>query len=170
MKSILSVAFVLACVCPSDAQILTTQRRLDDGRTEIKIKNNSAVAVTAFAISAKLITANREARNTAADSLFLAYDDPAIDSSMELLPSQERVLPPVGIMCGPVVKQSSNDSLRDAGRARADRQYRRSLICELEQATIAAVFADGSTTGDATLLTRLLFPSKQHAARNRHDH
>lgn len=153
MKSLLSISFMLACICPADAQIASVLQRLDDGRTEIKIKNNSAVPVAAFAISAKLIPTDGDAKGKAAGT-FLAYYDPAIDSSTELAPDQERVLPPVGIMCGQVMKQTH--SARDIERFRTDKQYRKSLICDLEQPVIAAVFGDGSTTGAADLLTRLL--------------
>lgn len=47
------------------------------------------------------------------------------------MPYQERIIPSVDIMCGPIKKQTAGDALRDAEHARKDKQYRRDLICEL---------------------------------------
>lgn len=158
MKSLgLLMLLVIIGSFSSAAQIATTMRRLDDGSTEITLKNNSPLTIEAFAISATLAGKNGMVRNPNGGPSFVAYYDPAIDSSTRLLPNQEQILPPVRIMCGPVVKQSGSDALRDAERAHKDRLYRRSLICALEELVVASVFGDGSTSGDAALLTRLLF-------------
>src|SRR5580700_7557582 len=114
MKTVISVASVLACALSLDAQIAATLNRLSDGSTEIKIRNTSAVSLTAFVITANVIKLNHAARSTADNNApFVAYYDPAIDPATEpLLPNQERVLPRVSIMCAPVPRNLAG-ALRD---------------------------------------------------------
>jgi hypothetical protein len=161
MKALISAASVLACALSLDAQIATTLNRLSDGSTEIKIRNTSAISLTAFAIGANVIGLNPVAQSSADDHApFVAYYDPAIDPAMEPLPpNQERALPRVSIICAPAPRnlasvlqseeaKSPPDSLTWAGRSVS--------FCDLEQPIAAGILADGTTTGDPALLARLL--------------
>jgi hypothetical protein len=161
MKAVISVASVLACALSLDAQIAATLSRLSDGSTEIKIRNTSAVSLTAFAISANVIRVNPAARSTADHNApFVAYYDPAIDQTTEPLPpNQERALPRVTLICASAPRnlasalrgeeeKSSPPSLMWAGRTAS--------FCDLEHPITAGILADGSTSGDAALLARLM--------------
>jgi hypothetical protein len=147
MKSVISVASVLACVFSLNAQIATTLNRLPDGSTEIRIRNNSGVSLAAFAVNVNVISVGQAAASaTANHPPLVAYYDPAIDPPTEpILPNQERALPPTRIMCAaPMRNLSLALSAVRSG-------------CELDQPiVIAGVFADGVTTGDAALLCRLM--------------
>jgi hypothetical protein len=144
MKTVILVASALACALSLDAQIATTLNRLPDGSTEIRIRNNSDVSLTAFALSANVVGVG-QAAFTATHAPLVAYYDPAVGPAPEpLLPNQERALPPTKIMC---IMPSRNLSLALTS----------SDFCELAQPIVTAgIFADGSTTGDAALLSRLM--------------
>ena len=51
MKTVISVASVLACVFSLDAQITATLNRLPDGLDEVRIRNNSATSLVAFVVA-----------------------------------------------------------------------------------------------------------------------
>ena len=160
MKAVISLAPVLMCAVSLDAQIVTTLTRLSNGSTEIKIRNTSALSLTAFVIRAAVVGKNHAYGETADNHApFMAYYDPAVDSTTEpLLPNQERTLPTIAVMCatpqgglGTVLRreeQKNDPSLTWAGRSAS--------FCGLEQPIIAGILADGSTTGDAALLARLM--------------
>ena len=147
MKRATAVLYVLACVATqSHAQLTIATSRLDDGATEIRLTNASPQSVAAFAITARPV-APQDGRR------FLTYQDPAIDdSATQILPGGERTLPPIVIFCGPDVKRSHTEIVKDIERTRTDRQYRRQRMCRLDEPVFAAVFADGSSTGDPVLL------------------
>jgi hypothetical protein len=159
----MKLAISFLCVLTyAHAQLTGETRRLDDGANEIKIKkanglkikNTSTQAVAAFAITAKpIVPADGQTRRP--PPTFLTYHDPAIDSTTQLAAGEERVLPPVEIFCEPIVNRSQAEILKDIQRTGTEKQYRRQLLCQLDQPVIAAVFADGSTTGDPVLLERL---------------
>jgi hypothetical protein len=149
MKTGISVASVLACVFSLDAQIATTLNRLPDGSTEIRIRNNSSVSLVAFAISVNVTSVSQAAPSAPANHPpLVAYYDPAIDPATQpLLPSQERVLPPTKIWCAK--PRNRILSLAQSGALGPG--------CELEQPVVTAgIFEDGSTTGDAPLLARMM--------------
>ena len=149
MNGAATMLCVLVCTAPLYAQIRVATRLLHDGATEIKLKNASPQAVAAFAATAKSIPPQN-------GPTFLTYHDPAIDdSAAPIPPGEERTLPPVAIFCAPDVKRSHPEIIKDIERARTDKQYRRQLMCRLSEPVIAAVFADGSTTGDPVLLQGL---------------
>jgi hypothetical protein len=118
--------------------------------------------LTAFVISANVIRVNNPVARSTADqnAPFVAYSDPEIDPTTEpLLPNQERTLPrlnkyvprPRGILpslCETKKRKVSPSSLTWAGTAAS--------FCDLEQPITAGIFADGSTSGDAALLVRLM--------------
>src|SRR5205809_6447716 len=95
MKTVISVASLLACAFSLDAQIVATLNRLPDGSIEIRVRNNSAVSSTAFAIKVNYV-------GPRADPPLIVYLDPAtvyvdtaIDTAMRpLQPNQEYTFEP----------------------------------------------------------------------------
>jgi hypothetical protein len=127
MKTIISVASVLACAFSLSAQIKTTIHRLPDGSQEIRIRNHSATSLVAFVVYAKPVTPS----GAASHAPHVAYFDAIEPETSPLLASEERVVMTSGF--GP------------AGRDLFE-----------EPVVTAGIFADGTTTGDGPLLTRLL--------------
>src|ERR1700722_13513615 len=85
MKIVISVASILACAFSSNAQITATVKPVPDG-SQIRIRNDAAVALAAFAVSAKLA-------DDASDAPLIMYVDSAIDAAARpLLPNEERVV------------------------------------------------------------------------------
>lgn len=129
MKTIISAVSVLACAFSLDAQIATTLNRLPDGSTEIKIRNDAAVSLAAFAIRANTA-------NDVLDAPLIVYSDSAIDTAASpVMPNQERL-----------VKE---------GRRFVVRRGERTPVVFEEPIVTAGIFADGATTGNAALLSRL---------------
>ena len=130
MKTVISLASVLTCTFAMDAQITATLKRLPNGLPEIRIRNNSGVSAVAFAIRMNPVV--RSAENNAP---FVEFFDVAIDTrATPLQPNQERMVPVL--------------LRRPPGRPAEDL---------FEQPIITAgILADGTTTGDAALLTRLI--------------
>jgi hypothetical protein len=148
MKTLLLIASGIACTCSVRAQISTTLNRLPTGEVRITVRNNSNRSLTAFAVSANVIPMNPAAgiRN-ASDALWVAYHDSAIDLTMKPLPpNQERVVPG-RVKCIP--KGLWSKEAREA--------IPESNCDQLEQPLeTAGIYSDGSTTGSAVLLTRLM--------------
>src|SRR5713101_9852475 len=131
MKTVFSVTSVLACAFSLAAQITVTLNPLPvpDGSTEIRIRNDAAVSLAAYAISVNLA-------NGASDAPLMVYVDSAIDTAVRpVLPNQERTVEP--------------------GRMLLRRGSKPFAIFEQPILT-AGIFADGAGTGDAALLTRLI--------------
>lgn len=136
MKTVISVASVLLSAFSLDAQITATLNRLRNDLTEIRIRNNSAVSLSAFAIRLNYVP--RCAQNRAP---VIVYVDPAIDTAMRPLPpNQERTVEP-----GPT-----------AGGCFANGKMVISFPLFEQPVLTAGIFGDGTTTGDPALLTRLL--------------
>jgi hypothetical protein len=119
-----------------DAQITATLNRLSDGQDEVRIRNNSIASLLAF-----VVTANRVPQRTnPINGPFVVYSDPLVDPDNTPLPgSEERV-----VMSGYFTSQD---------RVTLGKSYFGGLE---EPIVTAGIFADGTTTGDAVLLTRLL--------------
>jgi hypothetical protein len=129
MKTVISLASVLACAFAMDAQITATLSRIPNGGPEIRIRNNSGVSAVAFAIRM-----NPVVRNAPDSAPFIVYVDTAIDTTAPLQPNQERTIPVL-------LRRRPDERLEDL----------------FEQPIITAgILADGTTTGDAALLTRLI--------------
>jgi hypothetical protein len=130
MKTAISLASVLACAFAMDAQITATLNRLPNGMPEIRIRNNLGFSAVAFAIRMNPVV--RTAEN---NSPFVEFFDTAIDAkATPLLPNQERTIPVL-------LRRRPGGRLEDL----------------FEQAIITAgIFANGTTTGDAALLKRLI--------------
>src|SRR5580704_1402127 len=58
MKTVVSIASLLACAFSLDAQIATTLNHLPDGSDEIRIRNNSATSLVAFVVAGKRVARN----------------------------------------------------------------------------------------------------------------
>lgn len=127
-KTVLSTVILLTCASSLEAQLVTQLGRTAAGTPEIRIRNKAGVSLAAFAVAMN--------PSPAADdrTQFVVFVDTLVDKIAPLEPEQERAVP---VML----------------RSRPGRQ-----IEELfEQPIISAgILADGKTTGNAVLLTRLM--------------
>ena len=130
MRTLISVASVLACAFSLDAQITVTVNREPGGLPYLRIRNNSAVSLAAFAVSMNYV--DRSAANYAP---LMVYVDPAIDTTAKPLPPNQ--------------EHTVQVFLRSRPGQPIDHLF--------EEPITAGIFADGSTTGDAALLTRLMW-------------
>jgi hypothetical protein len=135
MKSVFLAASLLACVLGAEGQVTTTLNRLPDGLTEIKVRNDSKVDLVAFAVMAN-------ARGRVERAVAAYYEPPMTP----LKPGEERTVK-VSVLCGggpPQVIQVFRG------------QNAKNSLCEFDQPIVAGIFADGSTSGDAPLLSRMM--------------
>lgn len=132
MKTVISAASVLACAFSLDAQITTTLNRLPGGMEEIRIRNNSAISLVAFVVTVKQVTGSHAAGAEHGVAYFDTIEPDAIEPpTVPLMPGEERVV-------------------MGRGFASPGRH-----IFE-EPIVTAGIFADGTTTGDAALIARLV--------------
>jgi hypothetical protein len=128
MKTVISVASVLACAFSLGAQITATVKPVPDG-SQIRIRNDAAVSLVAFAVSVKLA-------DGASDAPLVIYVDSAIvTAARPVLPNEERTVEERRML----LRTESNPT----------------AIFEPPIIT-AGIFADGATTGDTALLRRLI--------------
>src|SRR5258705_9708504 len=96
MKTVISVASLLACALSLAAQITTTLNRLPDGSDEVRIRNDSAVSLVASVIAGKrALPRDADGTTEAATRIepFVVYSDPLIEpATKSLLAGEERVL------------------------------------------------------------------------------
>jgi hypothetical protein len=131
LRTVISVAAVFAYTLALDAQIIATLKHLPDGFDEVRIRNNSAISLIAFAVTVKQTPLSA---NTSTAPL-VVYSDSLIElANKPLEGSEERLV------------------IRTGFRDRSGKRYR---LME-EPIVTAGIHADGSTTGDAALLTRLI--------------
>jgi hypothetical protein len=152
MKAVISLAALLGCALSLDAQITAALNRLPDGSIEIRVRNDSAVSSTAFAIKVDHVTGSAMAgtRHVYLDP-DTVYVDTAIDTALRALqPNQEHTFKPrLRSRSGgpaPLVQILSDER----------KQMPKQVDLSEHTVTTAGVFADGSTTGDAALLARLM--------------
>jgi hypothetical protein len=130
MKTVISMAPLLVCALSSHAQITATLKPLPDGSNEVGIGNDAAVPLSAFAISVKLADGR-------SDAPLLIYADTATDpAARPVVPKEER--------------------LARAGVYFQMRAGTKIPVLFAEPIFAAGIFADGATTGDAGLLSRLM--------------
>ena len=141
MKTAILFASLYISALSLDAQITTTMNPRPDGTTEIRLRNTSTATLAAFAISVSYST-----RAHATNDPLIVWVDPALDpfrgptrhqsqlANRPLLPNQEFTWLPERML---VVTEKSGKPL-------------------FEQPIAAAIFADGTTAGNAALLTRLM--------------
>lgn len=150
MRSLVSAISVLAFSCCLEGQVAITLNELPNGSTEVRVQNNSALSLTAFAISATLVSPHGGSANGDAVP-YMAYYDSAVDQAMKPLPAhQERVLPLPSVSCAPMGNIASTLLYRNGDPSK------REFPCKLQQPVVAGILDNGSTTGDAALLTRLM--------------
>jgi hypothetical protein len=148
MKVVASFASVFVCAFSLDAQITATLNQLPDGSSEIRIRNNSAVNVDAFATSVNCVLHS----STGPDSPnpVIVYVDPIID----VFPAID-VRSPGQTVIGPLAPNQER-TVAQAGQAGMMFRGRFNIrLCE-DRIAAAGIFADGTTTGDAALLTGLM--------------
>jgi hypothetical protein len=102
--------------------------------SQIRIRNDAAVSLVAYAVSVKLADGWNGAHG-ASDAPLMIYVDSAIDTARPVLPNEERVV----------------EEMRMPLRAGS----KPSAVFEPPIVT-AGIFADGATTGDTALLRRLI--------------
>jgi hypothetical protein len=126
MKLPLSLASVLAFSL--NAQISSTLTHSSEGRDDIRIKNNSAISLVAFVLTAKKAPGSPSASNEP----MVLYLDPLIDpTAAPLPPNEERLVMSIGF------------------------SGKRNRTLE-EPVVSAGILADGTATGDPALITRLI--------------
>ena len=141
MKTVSLAAWLLACGFSLDAQITVALNPRPDGSTEVRLRNNSTVELTAFVVSVNYVTGV----SGLSDS-FTLWVDPAIDS-----------LPAINSY----TRQRAVGSLPPNGEftwlpERATIVTPKSGHLLLERPVVAGIFADDTTAGDTTLLTQLV--------------
>src|SRR5260221_11522982 len=77
MKVVASVASVFVCAFSLGAQVTATLNQLPDGSSEIRIRNNSAVNVDAFAASVNCVLHSSSGPDS--PNPVVVYVDPIID-------------------------------------------------------------------------------------------
>ena len=141
LKRICRFVAIFACAYSLDAQVAVVLNRLNDGWPEIEIQNNSSVNLTAFAVS--MLPRPEVDANTRP---FIVFVDAAFDTDRVIIipiphPREAVVpLPPNEKYTVPVTVGFRGGRMVDL----------------FEPPVISAIFADGSTTGDAALLSRLV--------------
>ncbi len=129
MKLSLSLVSILAFSL--NAQITSTLTHSTDGRDDIRIRNNSPISLVAFVVTAKKAPGSHDASNEPT----VLYWDPLIDlNATPLAPNEERL----------VMSQMLEDRFGKRHRL-------------LDEPVVAAgILADGTTAGDAALITLLM--------------
>src|SRR2546425_5848595 len=127
MKAVISLA---SCAFSLGAQITATLNRIPNGGPEIRIRNQLRRQFGGVCDPYEPPVVRSGPNN----ALFMVYVDRAIDTTTPLLPNQERTFPvPMRRRLGQPAEGLSEQPIITAG-----------------------ILADGTTTGDAGLLTRLI--------------
>jgi len=163
MNILLRVAAMVACAFCLEAQLVTSLNRTSEGSTEIKIRNNSALALTAFSAAANVTIVNQGGRKAVENRppLMAGFDTAITSSTESLAPGQERSLLFVSFVpdhggCSSMAMVTVSSALLQADQKRRNIINRSGSPCELGEPVTAAIFADGSTTGDSGLLAKLM--------------
>jgi hypothetical protein len=128
--TVIRAALFLAYACSSGAQITPTLNRLSDGTSEIRIRNDATVSLTAFAIRVN-------DTNAVLDGPLVVYADSVMDTTAtRILPNQERVV--------------------WEGRRFRTRNGKTVAAILKQPIVTAGIFAEGPTAGDVDLLSRLI--------------
>ncbi len=119
-----------------DAQVTALLNKLPDASTEIRLRNDSAKSVAAYATSTRW--QRQSPANPDLSELVLLFIDPTVYflKPLNVCLNAAGELPPG--------EQCAVERLPTSGKP------------VFEQPVVAAIFTDGSTTGDGALLTQLL--------------
>lgn len=129
MRSVTAAAVLLASASSLQSQIVATLSRSPGGMPELRIRNSSAASLTAFSIGMNPKYLDAEDR-----APFLAFFDTLIDDTAPLEPNHERTVPvPLRLRPGRTIEDLFEPPI-----------------------IVAGILSDGTTTGDAVLLTRLM--------------
>jgi len=132
MKTVISVASLLACTLSLNAQISSRLIHRSNGLDDVKIRNNSTISLIAYVVSVKRVPQG----GNVSSPPFVRYSDPLIDPvGKPLLPGEEQVVMSMGM----------NPGVSTPGT----RFFEEPIVT-------AGIFADDTTTGDAALLAGLL--------------
>jgi hypothetical protein len=148
MKVAASVATVFVCAFSLDAQITPTLNQLPDGSSEIRIRNNSTVNLDAFATSVNCVLHSSAGPDS--PNPVIVYVDPIID-----------VFPAIGLgpqgrtVIGPLPPNQERTVAQAGLAGKTFRGMFNIRLCE-DRIAAAGILADGTTTGDAALLTGLM--------------
>lgn len=140
MKTVISVASALACVFSLNAQITVFLKPLPDGSNEVRIRNDAAISLEAFAVQANFANVFEFERakkpHQSNDAPSAAYVDSTMDEvPVRLAPREERVVAEGGVVWF---------------------EGQRVVVTHKLPIIAAGIFADGTTSGDAELLRRLV--------------
>jgi hypothetical protein len=148
MKVAALIASVFVCAFSLDAQITATLNQLPDGSSEIRIRNNSAVNVDAFATSVNCVLHSSAGPDS--PNPVIVY----VDSITDVFPAID-VRTPGQTVIGPLAPNQER-TVAQAGQAgKTFRGIFNVRLCE-DRIAAAGILADGTTTGDAALLTGLI--------------
>jgi hypothetical protein len=136
MKTVATVVSMFFCCVSLKAQITSSLVHAPDGRDEVRIRNASQTALAAFAVAAR-----SDSGVMGGSGFLVIYSDTVMDAKAQpLLPGEERQV-------------LSQGMVRPASVPSRPHGPNHGLA---EPVAAAGIFVDGSTTGDAALLTRLL--------------
>lgn len=135
-----AAALLLVWMTPSAAQITASLDERPDGTTEIRIRNDGATDLEAFAFSAKYSN-----QGYIDYGPLVVWVDPALRSFPNLNRFEDERTPAEPLAPGEQFVWPFGFLLNGATRP-----------VQLEGLVVAGLFADGSTTGNPALLTRLL--------------
>jgi hypothetical protein len=131
---------MFAGVTPLIAQFTAIMNRLPDGSSEIRLRNDSNVPVTTLAISMDFVN-----RISPSPQPLVVYADSVLD---RLLPTQRDITPLVTLPLSPQEGVTLSPEVMVAVSTVSGKPSFSNL-------RTAGVFADGTTFGDTSLLTRL---------------
>jgi hypothetical protein len=179
MKTVVSIASLLACAFSLDAQIATTLNHLPDGSDEIRIRNNSATSLVAFVVAGKRVARNdsqvevlrntdlvapRSARDAlAGENISTKEHSSSLGRSWSHLTAEAAAITaPFVVYSDPLIEPASRPLPANEERVTLAMHMQMRIggrlgVWSLEEPVVAAgIFSDGATTGDPALLSLLM--------------
>ena len=102
MTRVIAPCFALSCVLSLNAQITAFLKPLPDGSNEVRIRNDAAISLEAFAVRANgsnVVEFERSKRPNRSDAPSTVYADSMIDEApARLAPREERVVEEGGVL------------------------------------------------------------------------
>lgn len=128
MNVLVAVMMVTACASCLESQIIASPAQSASGVAEVKVRNGGPVGVVALAVAMNPLESSKDAGQ------FVAFFDSVFEKTEPLEPDHERTIPVL---------------LRLRPRIQIGEVFELPIIT-------AAILADGSSAGDAVLLSRLM--------------